>query len=618
MQHNHRAHRESPVRADAHSPRRAPVSALWRLALLAIITPMTEPASILASLDRMVETLSSHKQVRVIAWLKNPPASDATIATAERALGATLDPFIERFYRAVNGACLVWNDKKSEEHRHCTLKKLTKLPTMLDGSFTGGFLLPPLELVFGDHPVGYTLDTSEDLVTCYGRTESYAAFSRRIRPFDLPGTFYSAAFLVEHGAGNPKVIHGNDHAACYTDSYVTSFERYIEQLLGSFATIEDRFAHYNARSIRRGIEAPPAGDGAAALEPGGAQLGDYLIAPRNPKLEASRELVREAWSMTAPQRAAALPALAEIFPGELWSVLAYLRGGVDDPTSDAIAKTLWSMLPPLEHWQHMTKATRTVSAFWPGEVLEALAGVARHDPRDTLPVIEAWADWVSTGGTANVSALAMGSILGRSGPEGRPLAERLRESAHPLLAQAGFVASTCDPTEHREALLGLVAGADAMALGPGTNEEAAVNAVRAAVCLSEADPTVLAACAPLLRAAARARLVTPDSLHRRAFELVWTHDPESLTALVEEAFERGLLGGDFEMTQRALAARHFDALVAATDAPVEQKYSGIQALLQHASDPALRKRIVGYIKAGLKDGSLATYAIPLKRWLRLA
>jgi hypothetical protein len=144
--------------------------------------------------------------------------------------------------------------------------------------------------------------------------------------------------------------------------------------------------------------------------------------------------------------------------------------------------------------------------------------------------------------------------------------------------------------------------------------EPSPDAARAAVRLAEADASTLPLVAPILQQAVRARIFSEDALHRRAFALLWAHDPSSLGDVVEEALRHGLHHTDFEATACATAERHFEALLA-RQAGEDERAMALMTLLAHTPDPALRRRIAATIRDGLADRSLASYAIPLERAL---
>lgn len=216
----------------------------------------------------MAEELAKRERVHICRYRVGGGATDAQIAVAEQALGATLDPTIEGFYREGNGACLVWFDRQGEmyEDRSSAQQQYSDFPPPLwaleDVSpIDGGLYFPPIETVFKSAMLDYYADTPEPL-RVYGEDTDRQALAARMYPFDLPGTFHHAAFMTRHGSGSPDVIIVDDHS-CLTDSYVTDFRSYVESILATWASVSTRMRHYLAGSIRREREVSPRGDGVA-------------------------------------------------------------------------------------------------------------------------------------------------------------------------------------------------------------------------------------------------------------------------------------------------------------------------------------------------------------------
>lgn len=233
-------------------------------------------------LKSMAETLGRHEQVAVTRWNHGPPATDEQLYVATRRLGAPLAPAIERFYRAANGACLVWFDRRGSnyEYNDHVGETFHDFPpsrsSLADQSPADGALyLPPIERVFSYPCLSYSYDAGEP-VHLYGEHIDRQAYAARIYPFDLPedGSRH-AAFVIEPGNGDPAVIGVTNHS-CFTDSYFTTFESYMEAVLATWASLDARMAHLLTGAIRSERGSNPKGDGAAHWKAAGIPLASIL------------------------------------------------------------------------------------------------------------------------------------------------------------------------------------------------------------------------------------------------------------------------------------------------------------------------------------------------------
>jgi hypothetical protein len=240
------------------------------------------PEGLYERLVAMVQVLAAHKQVAISRWVQRPGADDKAVRLAEATLGAKLHPAIEGFYRRANGVCLVWFDRKGEYFSPEKAKKQAKFPTsvyelQMQEPFDGGLFLPPLERVLGPAPyLTYPGDDDDSKLRVYGESTTYRALYGRARPFDLPGDFHHGTFLLEPGNGDPPVVVVDDHC-CITDSYVTTFESYLECALSSFAHVQHRMRRYGAGSRRAERQPPPRGDGPAYFRAHPVALEGLLV-----------------------------------------------------------------------------------------------------------------------------------------------------------------------------------------------------------------------------------------------------------------------------------------------------------------------------------------------------
>ena len=72
-------------------------------------------------------------------------------------------------------------------------------------------------------------------------------FSKSLRIFDYFHFFNMAAFLVRPGRGDPGVLQGDDHGACFTDCRLTDFESYVETVLAHRGAIHSRKSVFGER-----------------------------------------------------------------------------------------------------------------------------------------------------------------------------------------------------------------------------------------------------------------------------------------------------------------------------------------------------------------------------------
>lgn len=177
----------------------------------------------LQRLNAAIATLQAHPEVDVVANWQAPGATAAQLDAVEAKLGLKLDPAIRSLYQQVNGLALVWGPKGE-----CP-RPVKGRPTMmyiesLWGS-RGAIFLYPIGEVFG---------------VSGPATFDYAQFMPGDPPhwgFDFPGNFYTPAFV--RVGDQLRVRVGDDHGAAWDGPTVT-FERYLENVLASWGSIDER------------------------------------------------------------------------------------------------------------------------------------------------------------------------------------------------------------------------------------------------------------------------------------------------------------------------------------------------------------------------------------------
>jgi hypothetical protein len=177
----------------------------------------------LARLNASIASLQADPRVDVVVNWQAPGATVEQLDAVEAKLGVKLGPAIRNFYQQVNGLALVWGPKGE-----CP-KPLRGRPKMMYmeslGGARGAIYMPPVGDVFGVR----------------GRAEfDYAQFMDGAPShwgFDFPGNFYTPAF-VRVGDGL-QVRVGDDHGAAW-DGPTVSFERYLENVLASWGSIDER------------------------------------------------------------------------------------------------------------------------------------------------------------------------------------------------------------------------------------------------------------------------------------------------------------------------------------------------------------------------------------------
>ena len=158
------------------------------------------------------------------AWpIGGGEVASAQLDAVEKKLGFSLGAAVRSFYQQANGLALVWGPKGE-----CP-RPVKGRPTMMYiealGGARGAIYMPPVGDVFGVR----------------GRAEfDYAQYMPGAPShwgFDFPGNFYTPAF-VRVGDGL-QVRVGDDHGAAW-DGPTVSFERYLENVLATWGSIDER------------------------------------------------------------------------------------------------------------------------------------------------------------------------------------------------------------------------------------------------------------------------------------------------------------------------------------------------------------------------------------------
>jgi hypothetical protein len=213
---------------------------------------------VLARYKAMVAELRAQPKIRILADQILPP-DEGAIERVEQVLGHELDPAISAFYRQCGGLQLRWvhvdNPSFNEERDQFVPEVLDWLYELEDYHVTdGSIMLVDVEDAF--------LRSWEGFIHFSGQREREEEFAGRtfkdfdlhVHPFDIFNKYNDMAFFLGTGTPSPPVIMGDDHMACYTDSYVTDFGSYLEFLLYSRGLIAARRAFY---SRYRGDREPP-------------------------------------------------------------------------------------------------------------------------------------------------------------------------------------------------------------------------------------------------------------------------------------------------------------------------------------------------------------------------
>lgn len=213
----------------------------------------------------LVKELRNHPDIDILHYNMGKPASDNKIASVERHLGANLHPAIKNFYKQCDGVALNWIYKDNKNRNRVKLQAPSNKSYLeIDGFSEGCMNIFPIKNTFimnnwEGHNYFDGADYNNNPVQFMGRKDlTILSFSKRLRIFDYHYPYQMMAFYVEKGNGNPPIVMGDDHGACWTDSYVTDFESYIELILANKVHRDSRsrfFSKYHGHNA--GIKVVP-------------------------------------------------------------------------------------------------------------------------------------------------------------------------------------------------------------------------------------------------------------------------------------------------------------------------------------------------------------------------
>ena len=188
----------------------------------------------LARFKKVTDELMKHNGVQVLNLSVNPGVTDAEIAMVEAVIGEKLAPAIVNLYKQANGLSLRWIAKKQIELQELSGEQLkyqsgTKEYPSDNGTETGCICLLPLRKVF--------LESHQSWKGIFAFDEESATF----RIFDYYNFFHMAALQTRVDPGNPPVVIGDDHGACFEERIFLHFEKYMELALANYFVSYARF-----------------------------------------------------------------------------------------------------------------------------------------------------------------------------------------------------------------------------------------------------------------------------------------------------------------------------------------------------------------------------------------
>ncbi len=209
---------------------------------------------------KLVKELREHPDIDVLHYNLGKPASDTKIEQVEDYLGTELTPAIKNFYKQCDGASLMWVYKDTEGKENVRIRPNNRYALEDNGICEGCMNIFPIVDTFKKNIWrGHHYWTDDDWKESNEKPQEFMdkegltrlSFAQSIKIFDYHYFYQMMAFFVEKGNGNPPVLMGDDHGACWTDSYVTDFESYIEMTLANSAHRDSRsrlFSKYNAHT----------------------------------------------------------------------------------------------------------------------------------------------------------------------------------------------------------------------------------------------------------------------------------------------------------------------------------------------------------------------------------
>ncbi len=192
---------------------------------------------------RVTEELLAHRNVLVLNYHLNRPATEMDLRLVEKRLGAPLAPAIRNVYLQADGLSMRWIAKTHPAIREhagdSRLKYRRGYLTWGEVTSTGGLesgcisLLPIKDVfLYADWKGHHVFDFHKG---------AELERQKAIRIFDYFNFYNMTAFDLDAGSpGDPAVIMGDDHGATFNDSAKTRFEPYMEMVLGTYFSTRAR------------------------------------------------------------------------------------------------------------------------------------------------------------------------------------------------------------------------------------------------------------------------------------------------------------------------------------------------------------------------------------------
>lgn len=206
----------------------------------------------------LVKELRANPDIDVLYYNIGKPASDNKISRVEKYLDAELHPAIKNFYKQCDGASLIWIYKDNEDKNRVRIQAPNNGYCIEDNGLCEGCLnIFPITNTFitnnwEGHNYFNDADYNEDSKEFLDNKDlTELSFAKRLKIFDYYYFYKMMAFYVEKGNGNPPIVMGDDHGACWTDSYLIDFESYIELILANKMHRDSRsrfFSKYNGHN----------------------------------------------------------------------------------------------------------------------------------------------------------------------------------------------------------------------------------------------------------------------------------------------------------------------------------------------------------------------------------
>ncbi|MCW5851048.1 MAG: hypothetical protein KIT87_13315 [Anaerolineae bacterium] len=213
-----------------------------------------------ARLEKMIQDLGKYSWVEIVEHQLNPAASDKDLKRVEDLLGAPLAKPIRDFYSQVNGLKFRWRIKLDvSEDKAKELRKISQdyqieiAESDSDPMVMINFIPITESMIKRDwHEL---IDPQQgETVEFAGDKYSYEEFRPRLKPFDLFSLYSCAAFLIEQGNGDPKVLILDNHYYEWDNTRITDFDTYLEAVLTTYGLVEARERIFSAA---RGDLKPP-------------------------------------------------------------------------------------------------------------------------------------------------------------------------------------------------------------------------------------------------------------------------------------------------------------------------------------------------------------------------